>query len=170
MMPGMSARPSALTVSLAAPSPLPTAAILPATTPSSPCTGLPPAPSSISASLITRSNIRFLPPVPFRLHSTMTSANDETLLRALVKALSAVPGIETIVLGGSRARGTATEASDYDIGLYYRAHRPIDVAALAAVVRELDDRGAAASVTEPGGWGPWIDGGAAASVTEPGGW
>ena len=89
----------------------------------------------------------------------MTSANDETLLRALVRALSAVPGIEAIVLGGSRARGTATAASDYDIGLYYRAHRPIDVPALGEVARELDDRGAAASVTELGGWGPWIDGG-----------
>ena len=30
----------------------------------------------------------------------MTSANDETLLQALVKALSPVPGIEAIVLGG----------------------------------------------------------------------
>src|SRR5262245_36269133 len=65
---------------------------------------------------------RFLQPVPFRLHSTMTSANDETLLQALVKALSPVPGIQAVVLGGSRARGTATSGSDYDIGLYYRAN------------------------------------------------
>ena len=89
----------------------------------------------------------------------MTSANDETLLRALVRALSAVQGIEAIVLGGSRARGTATATSDYDIGLYYRADRPIDVPALGEVARELDDRGTAASVTELGGWGLWIDGG-----------
>ena len=89
----------------------------------------------------------------------MTSANDETLLQALVRALSPVTGIEAIVLGGSRARGTATPGSDYDIGLYYRASRPIDVAALGMVARKLDDRGAAASVTELGGWGPWIDGG-----------
>ena len=89
----------------------------------------------------------------------MTDANDEALLRRLVAALAPVPGVEAIALGGSRARGTATAHSDYDIGLYYRADRPIDVAALGKVAAELDDRGAAASVTSIGGWGPWIDGG-----------
>jgi predicted nucleotidyltransferase len=89
----------------------------------------------------------------------MTVANDETLLTALVTALSPVPGVVAIVLGGSRARGTATPASDYDIGLYYRSDRPIDTAALGRAVASLDDRGAAAGVTELGGWGPWIDGG-----------
>jgi predicted nucleotidyltransferase len=89
----------------------------------------------------------------------MTDANDEALLRRLVAALAPVPGVEAIALGGSRARGTATAASDYDIGLYYRANRPIDVAALGKVAAALDDRGAAASVTPIGGWGPWIDGG-----------
>jgi hypothetical protein len=33
------------------------------------------------------------------------------------------------------------------------------VAALGKVVAEIDDRGAGASVTPIGGWGPWIDGG-----------
>ena len=89
----------------------------------------------------------------------MTDANDEALLRRLVVALSAVPGVEAIALGGSRARGTAVATSDYDIGLYYRANRPIDVAALGEVAITLDDRGAEASVTPIGGWGPWIDGG-----------
>jgi predicted nucleotidyltransferase len=89
----------------------------------------------------------------------MTDANDEALLRRLVVALSGVPGVEAIALGGSRARGTAGPTSDYDIGLYYRAHRPIDVAALGKVAAALDDRGAEASVTPIGGWGPWIDGG-----------
>jgi predicted nucleotidyltransferase len=89
----------------------------------------------------------------------MTDANDEALLRRLVVALSSVPGVEAIALGGSRARGTAVATSDYDIGLYYRANRPIDVAALGEVAITLDDRGAEASVTPIGGWGPWIDGG-----------
>jgi predicted nucleotidyltransferase len=89
----------------------------------------------------------------------MTDANDEALLRRLVVALSAVPGVEAIALGGSRARGTALATSDYDIGLYYRAHRPIDVGVLGEVAAALDDRGAEASVTPLGGWGPWIDGG-----------
>jgi predicted nucleotidyltransferase len=89
----------------------------------------------------------------------MTDANDEALLRRLVGALAAVPGIEAIALGGSRARGTATANSDYDIGLYYRASRPIDIDALGKVAAVLDDRGAEAEVTPLGGWGPWIDGG-----------
>ncbi|MFZ5784639.1 MAG: nucleotidyltransferase domain-containing protein [Pseudomonadota bacterium] len=89
----------------------------------------------------------------------MTDANDEALLRRLVVALTAVPGVEAVALGGSRARGTALPGSDYDIGLYYRAGRPIDVAALGRAAAALDDRGAAAEVTPVGGWGPWIDGG-----------
>jgi predicted nucleotidyltransferase len=89
----------------------------------------------------------------------MTVANDEGLLSRLVGALAPVPGVAAIALGGSRARGTATPRSDYDIGLYYRASRPIDVAALGKVAAALDDRGAAAEVTPVGGWGPWIDGG-----------
>ena len=89
----------------------------------------------------------------------MSDANDEALLSRLVGALAPVPGIEAIGLGGSRARGTATAASDYDIGLYYRSRRPIDIAALSTVAASLDDRGTEAEVTPLGGWGPWIDGG-----------
>lgn len=51
----------------------------------------------------------------------MTDANDEALLTTLVGALAAVRGVAAIALGGSRARGTATPSSDYDIGLYYHA-------------------------------------------------
>lgn len=86
-------------------------------------------------------------------------ANDERLLGELTEILSAVPGVRAIALGGSRARGTATPHSDYDIGLYYDGDAPIDVAALGRVAIEIDDRGDAASVTPIGGWGPWIDGG-----------
>jgi hypothetical protein len=98
-------------------------------------------------------------PVPLALNKAMSDANDEALLSRLVGALAPVSGIEAIALGGSRARGTATAASDYDIGLYYRGRRPIDIAALSRVVASLDDRGAVAEVTPLGGWGPWIDGG-----------
>ena len=94
----------------------------------------------------------------------MTDANDEALLGTLVAALAPVRGIAAIALGGSRARGTATASSDYDIGLYYRADQPIDVEALGRVATVLDDRGSAASVTPLGGWGPWIDGGGWLSV------
>src|SRR5262249_20301786 len=98
-------------------------------------------------------------PGPLALNKAMTVANDEALLGRLVRAVAPVPGIEAVVLGGSRARGTATAGSDYDIGLYYRGSRPIDIAALRGVAASLDDRGAAAEVTPLGGWGPWIDGG-----------
>lgn len=89
----------------------------------------------------------------------MTDANDEALLGKLVAALAPVRGVAAIALGGSRARGTATASSDYDIGLYYGRDQPIDVEALGRVATVLDDRGAGASVTALGGWGPWIDGG-----------
>ena len=89
----------------------------------------------------------------------MSVANDERLLGELTEILSAVSGVRAIALGGSRARGTATPRSDYDIGLYYDGGSPLDVAALGRVAAEIDDRGEAAVVTPIGGWGPWIDGG-----------
>jgi predicted nucleotidyltransferase len=75
----------------------------------------------------------------------------------IANRLSEVSGVVAVCLGGSRARGTHHPDSDYDLGLYYR--RPLDTAALRALAAELtgDD---AVEVTEPGGWGPWVDGGA----------
>ncbi|HYC64042.1 MAG TPA: nucleotidyltransferase domain-containing protein, partial [Reyranellaceae bacterium] len=89
----------------------------------------------------------------------MSAANDQTLLARVTAALSGVPGVKAIALGGSRAAGTATPESDYDIGLYYEVATPIDTAALGRMAQVLDDRGPAAEVTPLGGWGPWIDGG-----------
>lgn len=89
----------------------------------------------------------------------MSVANDDRLLAELTEVLAGVSGVRAIALGGSRARGTATPRSDYDIGLYYDSARPLDVAALGRIAAEIDDRGEQASVTAPGEWGPWIDGG-----------
>ena len=89
----------------------------------------------------------------------MTAVNDATLLERITMALATVGGVSAIVLGGSRARGTATEDSDYDIGLYYEPSAPLDIAALKSTVAMLDDRGPATEVTAIGGWGPWINGG-----------
>jgi hypothetical protein len=89
----------------------------------------------------------------------MTVANDSKLLTRLTDALGAVGGVRAIVLGGSRARNIASERSDYDIGLYYDPATPLDMAALRIAVVSLDDRGAAAEITNIGGWGPWINGG-----------
>jgi hypothetical protein len=76
-------------------------------------------------------------------------------LRGLAGRLVGVPGVVGVMLGGSRARGDHTPASDVDLGLYYR--RPLDVAALGALAREV--AGPRAAVTRPGEWGPWVDGG-----------
>jgi hypothetical protein len=77
-----------------------------------------------------------------------------------VPALAKVPGVAAIVLGGSRARGTGTESSDYDIGLYFSAAQPLDSDRLRQAVGRLVDRPDAAEVTPIGDWGPWIVGGA----------
>ena len=67
-----------------------------------------------------------------------------------------VDGVEGVMLGGSRARGTHTPTSDVDLGLYYRGRPDTDrLRSIAA-----DWCGRSIDVTEPGEWGPWVDGGA----------
>ena len=85
--------------------------------------------------------------------------NDDLLLGRLVRALGGVPGIRAIALGGSRARGEATDRSDYDIGLYYEGDYLIDIGRLAKAAMLLPGA-ASSSVTAIGEWGPWINGGA----------
>jgi hypothetical protein len=88
-------------------------------------------------------------PVPFgRLHPV-----DQVM--KIANRLAGVGGVVAVCLGGSRARGTHRPDSDFDLGLYYRP--PLDTAALRLLATELT--GGAVEVTEPGGWGPWVDGG-----------
>ncbi|PZG02987.1 nucleotidyltransferase domain-containing protein [Micromonospora deserti] len=77
-------------------------------------------------------------------------------LTEIADRLVGVGGIIGVCLGGSRARGSHSPDSDYDLGLYYRP--PLDTGALRRLAAELT--GVAVEVTEPGGWGPWVDGGA----------
>jgi predicted nucleotidyltransferase len=79
----------------------------------------------------------------------------EQWLRDQARRLVEVPGVVGVMLGGSRARGEHTPDSDTDLGLYYRA--PLDVAALTRLAREV--AGPETELTEPGAWGPWVDGG-----------
>jgi predicted nucleotidyltransferase len=76
-------------------------------------------------------------------------------LQDLAARLTTVGGLVGVLLGGSRARGTHTASSDTDLGLYYRA--PLDVDGLRTIA--LDVAGSGAELTEPGEWGPWVDGG-----------
>ena len=76
-------------------------------------------------------------------------------LRTMAARLMVIEGVEAVLLGGSRARGDHLPGSDFDLGVYYRPS--LDVAGLGRLAREL--AGPAAEVTEPGGWGPWVDGG-----------
>lgn len=81
------------------------------------------------------------------------------LIAGIVDQLKTVPGIETVVLGGSRARGSHTETSDVDLGIYYHPSAPIDLTTLTRVAKEVDDEHRDHLVTASGGWGPWINGG-----------
>jgi hypothetical protein len=76
--------------------------------------------------------------------------------------LVAIAGVTGVMLGGSRARREYTADSDVDLGLYYRP--PLDVARLGKLAREV--AGPQAKVTEPGAWGPWVDGGAWLTIAD----
>ena len=75
----------------------------------------------------------------------------DPLLERVSAALAAVPGVVSVVLGGSRATGAAHASSDYDIGLYFSERVGLDVIRLLEVVKGLVDNPAAAQVTEVGG-------------------
>lgn len=85
--------------------------------------------------------------------------SSEPILHRIVPVLAEVPGVAAIALGGSRARGTATVASDYDIGLYFTAAAPLDTGALLQAAKTFSDTPETVEVTPIGGWGPWIVGG-----------
>ncbi|QKW18469.1 nucleotidyltransferase domain-containing protein [Kitasatospora sp. NA04385] len=78
-------------------------------------------------------------------------------LDRIAAELARVGGIVGVCLGGSRASGTHVPGSDYDLGLYYRPGE-LDTGALRALAADLCGR--PVEVSEPGGWGPWVDGGA----------
>lgn len=70
---------------------------------------------------------------------------------ALADELARLPGVVGVALGGSRATGVFREHSDWDLGLYHRGGVDPDG------VRALGYEG---FVSEPGAWGPIVDGGA----------
>ena len=79
--------------------------------------------------------------------------NMDALIQRAVDALRACPFIAGIVLGGSRATGTATENSDVDIGVYYR-HGQLNAEMLSRLAQELDDQHRENLVCRGRGLGP----------------
>jgi hypothetical protein len=67
--------------------------------------------------------------------------------------------VRAIVLGGSRARGTADRHSDVDLGIYYDSRHPFRIADLDTAARDLDDGHRRGLMTPFGAWGPGINGG-----------
>ncbi len=76
----------------------------------------------------------------------------------ITDSLKNIKGLEAIVLGGSRARGTDSSDSDIDIGLYYDKET-IDLSLLEKKVQELDQEHRENLLAKPGEWGKWVDGG-----------
>ena len=85
-------------------------------------------------------------------------ASADNVIERAARAFAGVRGVESVVLGGSRAVGCAGAHSDIDIGIYYDA-REFDAEELRRRAAELDDARRADAATEPGAWGPWINGG-----------
>lgn len=89
----------------------------------------------------------------------MSTTNVSELIDHITSQVSTAPGVEAVVLGGSRGRGTASPDSDIDLGIYYAASHPFDLAALQQVATAIDDEHRSDILTRPGGWGKWVNGG-----------
>lgn len=88
-----------------------------------------------------------------------TQQEIEEIFAEVVARVSKLDGVAAIVLGGSRARGTADDRSDVDLGIYYDGAHPFSTVALGAAAQELDDRHSDGLVTSFGEWGPAVNGG-----------
>jgi hypothetical protein len=80
-------------------------------------------------------------------------------LDSILAELRSVDGLVAVVLGGSWAAGRQRPDSDVDLGLFYRADRPLDREAVKRVAGRLNDTPGPV-VTPIGGWGQWVNGGA----------
>ncbi|WP_261134007.1 nucleotidyltransferase domain-containing protein [Bacillus sp. Marseille-Q3570] len=85
--------------------------------------------------------------------------DEKKIIDQVVQYVKKVRGVQAIVLGGSRAKGTHTRTSDIDIGIYYSDEKELDLDTLEKIAMELDDLNRGKLVTSIGEWGPWINGG-----------
>ncbi|AEM84938.1 nucleotidyltransferase domain-containing protein [Streptomyces violaceusniger] len=82
----------------------------------------------------------------------MTELTDAMFLDEVAERLAALPAVRAVTLGGSRAQGTHTPESDWDLAVYYRGG--FDPADLRAI-------GWAGEVSEIGEWGGGVFNGGA---------
>lgn len=83
----------------------------------------------------------------------------QQILDKMVNDLKNIDNVKAIVLGGSYATGTATDASDLDIGIYYFDNEPFaieDIKLIAQKYAGTDNP----TVTGFYEWGLWVNGGA----------
>ena len=90
-----------------------------------------------------------LPDPALTNHPALT---DSVFLDTTADRLAALPTVEAVALGGSRAQGTHRPDSDWDLAVYYRG--PFDPAHLRALGWEGE-------VSEVGGWGGGVFNGGA---------
>lgn len=83
------------------------------------------------------------------------SESDERFLATTADRLAALPGVEAVTLGGSRAEGTHRPDSDWDLAVYYRG---CDGRFDPDHLREIGWRG---EVSEIGGWSEGVFNGGA---------
>ncbi|GAB3925346.1 DNA polymerase subunit beta [Microlunatus endophyticus] len=82
--------------------------------------------------------------------------DDADFVDHVADRLAALPGVEAVALGGSRAQGTARPDSDWDLAIYYRG---------SFEPRTLRDIGWPGEVFDIGGWGGGLyNGGAWLSI------
>ncbi len=80
----------------------------------------------------------------------------EKLIEKIVNEISQCTFVKGIVLGGSRATGTATESSDIDIGIYYEKAE-VDFDKLNYIAQQLDDTHREGLICREGEWGNWVN-------------
>ena len=85
----------------------------------------------------------------------MSMKTDQTTAH-ITDELSKCPFVRGVVLGGSRATGTATEISDIDIGIYYD-RETLDHDRLNEIAAALNDEHRPNLICREGEWGAWVN-------------